>query len=48
MRCWWPKADVGIHEETPVNWGLEGHDADKHGEYGAFIVKLSAEVEGCL
>ena len=24
MICWGPEAYVGVRDETPVNWGLEG------------------------
>ena len=35
-------------KENQVNWVLEGRDADKYDEDGAFIVNTSAEVEQYL
>ena len=43
--CWGPEAYVGVRDETPVNWGLEGCGADKHDEGGTFIVDTSAVEE---
>lgn len=48
MRCWGPEADVGVRGESPANWEIEGHDADKHDEDGAFVVMTSAVEEVCL
>ena len=39
--CWGPEAYVGVSDETPVNWGLEGCGADKHDEGGTFVVDTS-------
>jgi hypothetical protein len=43
--CWGPDAYVGVRDETPVNWGLEGCGADKHDEGGTFVVDTSAVEE---
>ena len=45
VRCWGPKAYVGVREETPVNWGLEGCDANKHDKDSTFVVETSAVEE---
>ncbi len=43
--CWWPESYVGVRDETPVNWGLEGCGAAKHDEGGTFVVDTSAVEE---
>ena len=43
--CWWPEAYVGVRDETPVNWGLEGCGTDKQDEGGTFVVDTSAVEE---
>ncbi len=43
--CWGPEAYVGVRDETPVNWGLEGCGAEKHDEGDTFVVNTSAEEE---
>jgi hypothetical protein len=43
--CWGPEAYVGVHDETPVNWGLKGCGTDKHDEGGTFVVDTSAVEE---
>ena len=43
--CWGPEAYVGIHDKTPVNWGLEGCGANKHDEGSTFVVDTSAVEE---
>jgi hypothetical protein len=42
VRCWGPEADVAIRKVTQANWGLEGHDTDKHDEDDIFVMKTSA------
>ncbi len=43
--CWGPNAYVGVRDETPVNWGLEGCGTDKHNEGGTFVVDTSTVEE---
>ena len=48
MRCWGPKADVGVRKESPAIWELKGRDANKHDKDSAFVVMTSAVEEVCL
>jgi hypothetical protein len=39
--CWGPEAYVGVRNETPVNWGLEGCGANKQDEGSTFVVDIA-------
>ena len=45
---WVTKANVSIYDYTPMNWGLGGHEGDKHDEGNAFVVKTPVVEEGRL